>query len=45
VFSHGVVHYYFHDKLELVVCRVRYCKARCLTRYDSVISDSTSAQA
>jgi AcrR family transcriptional regulator len=42
-FSHGVVHYYFEDKLELVVYSVRYYKARCVTRYDSVVSDSTTA--
>jgi AcrR family transcriptional regulator len=42
-FSHGVVHYYFHDKLELVIYSVRYYKARCVTRYDSVVSDSTTA--
>jgi TetR/AcrR family transcriptional regulator, transcriptional repressor of bet genes len=42
-FSHGVVHYYFADKLELVVYSVRYYKARCVTRYDGVVSDSTSA--
>lgn len=42
-FSHGVVHYYFHDKLELIVYCVRYYKARCVTRYDAVVSDSTTA--
>jgi TetR/AcrR family transcriptional regulator, transcriptional repressor of bet genes len=42
-FSHGVVHYYFQDKLELVIYSVRYYKARCVTRYDSVVSDSTTA--
>jgi AcrR family transcriptional regulator len=42
-FSHGVVHYYFKDKLELVIYSVRYYKARCVTRYDAVISDSTTA--
>jgi AcrR family transcriptional regulator len=42
-FSHGVVHYYFEDKLELVIYSVRYYKARCVTRYDSVVSDSTTA--
>jgi TetR/AcrR family transcriptional regulator, transcriptional repressor of bet genes len=41
-FSHGVVHYYFQDKLELVIYSVRYYKARCVTRYDSVVSDSRS---
>ena len=42
-FSHGVVHYYFEDKLELVIYSVRYYKARCVTRYDAVVQDSTSA--
>jgi TetR/AcrR family transcriptional regulator, transcriptional repressor of bet genes len=41
-FSHGVVHYYFADKLELVVYSVRYYKARCVTRYDGVVADSTT---
>jgi AcrR family transcriptional regulator len=43
-FSHGVVHYYFHDKLELIVYCVRYYKARCVTRYDAVVADSTTAE-
>jgi len=42
-FSHGVVHYYFQDKLELVIYSVRYYKARCVTRYDSVVAESTTA--
>jgi TetR/AcrR family transcriptional regulator, transcriptional repressor of bet genes len=42
-FSHGVVHYYFQDKTELVIYSVRYYKARCVTRYDAVVRDSTSA--
>ena len=42
-FSHGVVHYYCEDKLELVIYSVRYYKARCVTRYDSVVADSTTA--
>jgi TetR/AcrR family transcriptional regulator, transcriptional repressor of bet genes len=42
-FSHGVVHYYFQDKLELVIYSVRYYKARCVTRYDEVVSDSRTA--
>ena len=41
-FSHGVVHYYFQDKLELVIYSVRYYKARCVTRYDSVVAESAS---
>jgi AcrR family transcriptional regulator len=42
-FSHGVLHYYFKDKLELVIYSVRYYKARCVTRYDSVVAGSTTA--
>lgn len=42
-FSHGVVHYYFQDKLELVIYSVRYYKARCVTRYDSVVAGSATA--
>lgn len=42
-FSHGVVHYYFDDKHELIVYCVRYYKARCVTRYDAVIADSRTA--
>ena len=38
-FSHGVVHYYFDDKLELIIYCVRYYKARCVTRYDAVVAD------
>ena len=43
-FSHGVVHYYFAGKLELIVYCVQYYKARCVTRYDGVVTDSASAQ-
>ncbi len=43
-FSHGVVHYYFHDKLDLVIHSVRYYKARCVTRYDSVLANSMTAE-
>src|SRR6185437_13871198 len=42
-FSHGVVHYYFSDKLELIIYCVRYYKAQCVTRYDAVIADYTTA--
>jgi TetR/AcrR family transcriptional regulator, transcriptional repressor of bet genes len=43
-FSHGVVHYYFADKLELIVYCVRYYKARCVTRYDAVVEDATTPE-
>jgi len=43
-FSHGVVHYYFSDKTELIVYCVTYYKARCVRRYDGVVADSTSPE-
>jgi AcrR family transcriptional regulator len=39
-FSHGVVHYYFADKFELITHCVRYYKAQCVTRYDGLVADS-----
>ena len=42
-FSHGVVHYYFDDKLDLIIECVRLYKAECATRYDEVVATSTSA--
>jgi len=43
-FSHGVVHYYFHHKLELIVYCVRQYKATCVRRYDGVVMGSTTAE-
>lgn len=43
-FSHGVVHYYFEDKLDLIDYCIRYYKAQCVHRYDTVVSDSTSPE-
>jgi AcrR family transcriptional regulator len=43
-FSHGVLHYYFEDKLELVSYSITYYKLRCVHRYDEVIERSTTAQ-
>jgi AcrR family transcriptional regulator len=42
-FSHGVVHYYFRDKNELIVYCVRYHKSRCVLRYDEVIRGARTA--
>jgi AcrR family transcriptional regulator len=42
-FSHGVLHYYFSDKIELITYCVRQCKAECVTRYDHVVATATSA--
>jgi AcrR family transcriptional regulator len=41
-FSHGVLHYYFTDKLDLILCSVRQYKARCVKRYDEVTTSATS---
>ena len=43
-FSHGVVHYYFADKLELIIYCVRYYKAQLRdAATTSVVADSTTA--
>jgi len=42
-FSHGVVHYYFRDKNELIVYCVRYHKSRCVLRYDDILASATTA--
>lgn len=44
-FSHGVLHYYFSDKVDLIVCSVRQYKARCVTRYDQVTAEATTVEA
>jgi AcrR family transcriptional regulator len=44
-FSHGVLHYYFNDKVDLILCSVRQYKARCITRYDEVVAQSQSVEA
>ena len=35
-FSHGVFHYYFVDKVDLICCAVKHYKARCVSRYDQI---------
>ena len=42
-FSHGVLHYYFRDKIELITYCVRRYKEHCVTRYDQIIAEATSA--
>jgi AcrR family transcriptional regulator len=39
-FTHGVLHYYFSDKTDLILCSVRQYKARCVTRYDDVVAQA-----
>jgi TetR/AcrR family transcriptional regulator, transcriptional repressor of bet genes len=43
-FSHGVVHYYFANKIELITYCVRYYKATCVTRYDQLVATATTAE-
>ena len=42
-FSHGVLHYYFRDKVDLITYCVREYKARCVTRYDQIAATATTA--
>jgi AcrR family transcriptional regulator len=42
-FSHGVIHYYFRDKTELIVFCVKHYKSQCMHRYDSVVEESSTA--
>ena len=42
-FSHGVLHYYFDNKIELIIYCVRYYKAQCVTRYDEIVATSGTA--
>ena len=43
-FSHGVLHYYFTDKTDLIMHCVREYKAQCATRYDEVVATATTAE-
>ena len=43
-FSHGVVHYYFEDKHDLIVYCVREYKTVCVRRYDGVIAGATTPE-
>ena len=43
-YSHGVVHYYFSSKEELITYCVRYYKRTCVTRYDEIVETSASAE-
>lgn len=41
-FTHGVLHYYFSDKVDLITTCVRQYKAQCVTRYDKVTAEAQS---
>lgn len=43
-FSHGVLHYYFEDKTDLVVCSVREFKTQCIARYEAVVEHAISME-
>jgi AcrR family transcriptional regulator len=42
-FSHGVLHYYFSDKVDLITHCVKHYKAICVLRYDRILADAASA--
>jgi AcrR family transcriptional regulator len=42
-FSHGVLHYYFSDKQDLLTHCVRQYEAACVTRYDEIVASARSA--
>jgi len=39
-YSHGVLHYYFSDKQDLISCSIREYKTKCATRYDDVVASA-----
>ena len=43
-FSHGVLHYYFSDKEDLITHCVRQYEAACVTRYDEIVALADSAE-
>lgn len=44
-FSHGVLHYYFSDKVDLITHCVKQYKARCILRYDQIVATAGTAPA
>ena len=43
-FSHGVLHYYFADKRDLIVEAVRQYERVCVTKYDEVVAHAQTAE-
>lgn len=41
-FSHGVLHYYFRDKVDLITHCVKQYKVHCVQRYDDIVADAAS---
>jgi AcrR family transcriptional regulator len=44
-FSHGVLHYYFSDKVDLITHCVKQYKAQCILRYDQIVATAATAPA
>jgi AcrR family transcriptional regulator len=42
-FSHGVLHYYFSDKVDLILHAVKQYKAECVKRYDEIVATARTA--
>jgi AcrR family transcriptional regulator len=43
-FSHGVLHYYFADKFDLITYCVGHYKAECAKRYDSILATASTPE-
>ena len=43
-YSHGLLHYYFADKVELITYCVRRYKADCVQRYDVALADAETPE-
>jgi len=43
-FSHGVLHYYFRDKVDLITYCVRQYKTECVRRYDDAVLTARTAE-
>jgi len=43
-FSHGVLHYYFRDKVDLITYCVRQYKAACVLRYDRIVATASTPE-
>lgn len=41
-FSHGLLHYYFADKVELITYCVRRYKAACVQRYEGALAEAST---
>jgi AcrR family transcriptional regulator len=42
-FSHGVLHYYFSDKVDLIIQSVKQYKTECVKRYDEIVATARTA--